>query len=761
MLSHLPVKLFDVSYSTVVEDRDGNLLSAVIADDGQWRFPSDNIIPSKFESCIIQFEDSRFKWHPGVDIFALARAFYQNIKSGKNVSGGSTISMQVIILSRKNKRRTIKEKIIEMFIAGRLEIKYSKKEILKMYCSHAPFGGNVVGLESASWRYYGVEPNMLTWGQAATLAVLPNAPSLIYPGKNEIILLNKRNRLIDKLHSKKIINKSIMEMAKEEPLPKAPKPLPQNGIHLLNRIINDGIKGKRIKTTIDKTTQIFIQDIVNKHANILSGNKVYNAACIIIEVETGDCLAYVGNTTISHYDGNQVDIINSLRSPGSTLKPFLYCAMLEDGEILPEMLIPDIPAFMDGFNPKNYNRTYEGAVKASNALSRSLNVPAVFMLKNYGIEKFHHFMKKIGITTFTKPPSHYGLSIILGGGEVTLYQLSGAYASLARTLNTYNAKNSHNNKDIREPNYIYQLENKPHIVSVSNSEIVDVYAIWRTFKAMIEVNRPDNEMFWHRFSSALPVAWKTGTSYGERDAWAIGITPRYVVGVWAGNASGEGRPGLTGINSAAPLLFEIFDYLPKSSWFAEPLDEMAEVDVCSHSGYKVSEYCETAKKTRVPKKGIRTTICPYHKLIHLDKEMKWQVNANCEEIKNIISKKWFVLPPVMEYYYKSKNLFYKPLPRYRDDCKDEQQNISYALIYPTANSRIFLTGDMTGEQSKVVFRAVHQRNNAIIYWHLGGNYIGMTQGKHYISLKPQQGKYTLVLVDDKGESLECSFEIIN
>ncbi len=751
----LPEQLFQTTYSTVAEDADGELLGAIIAGDGQWRFPVTNAVPWKFMCCITEFEDSRFFFHHGVDPAALLRASFTNIKRGSIVSGGSTITMQVIRLSRKNQPRTLGEKLIEIIMALRLELSYSKAEILALYAAHAPFGSNVVGLEAASWRYFGIEPELLSWGQAATLAVLPNAPSLIYPGKNERKLLEKRNFLLRKMYKKGYFSEATYEMAVSEPLPGKPYPLPDDGIHLINRMIADGYKGRRIRTTIRKDLQLYVQEAVKKHAAFLQGNKVHNAAAIVIDVKTGKILAYVGNTSSPLADNYQVDMIGSLRSPGSTLKPLLYCAMLRDGVLLPNSLVPDIPMTLDGFSPQNYYRTYDGAVPASQALSRSLNVSAVHMLKTYGYDRFNTFLKQAGLTSLSKPPSHYGLSIILGGAEVRLDELAGIYASMARILLRYNETGTYDASDVFSPFYYEKILRQDAVV------FADAASIWFTLLAMVEVNRPDEDQFWYHFSSSSPIAWKTGTSYGERDAWAIGITPAYVVGVWAGNSSGEGRPGLTGVQAAAPLMFEIFDFLPKSSWFDEPYGEMVQIRVCSKSGFKASQYCEETSSMYVPKKGIRTDLCPYHIQIHLNPSLQWQVHADCEPVNQIVTVNRFVLPPVMEYYYRSRNPFYKTIPPFREDCSGIEGESSFGIIYPVNGAKIYMVGDMPGIPGEVVFRAAHRKSGTILYWHLDGDFIGSTQNKHTISVKPEPGKHQLTVIDQFGEVKICKFEILN
>lgn len=762
----LPAKLFTDPTSTVLEDKNGMLLGAKIAGDGQWRFSYNENVPEKFAKAITVFEDKYFYSHPGFNPVSLFRALYLNIKSGKIKSGGSTLTMQVIRLSRKGQGRTVHEKIIEIILATRTEISFSKKEILALYSSNAPFGGNVVGLDAASWRYFGRKPNELSWSEAATLAVLPNAPSLIYPGKNHERLLKKRNRLLVSLWKSGEMDSLSCILAQSEPLPEKPFPLPQLSPHLLDRASREGMDGQTVSSTLDATLQERIKSIVEKHSLKFFGNQIFNAAAIVADVETGNVIAYVGNvnsqnpesriqkqTTDEH--GNSVDIITSPRSTGSIMKPFLFSAMLGDGEILPNTLVPDVPMQIGNFSPQNFYLTYDGAVSASRALSRSLNVPCVKMLQQYGVDRFHYFLKKLGITTLNKSGDHYGLTLILGGAEATLWDLCGIYASMARTLN--HSCNYENNSNISYPlNYFLSPSTINHQPSTMP---LDAASIYLTFEAMAEVNRPEIDASWQLFSSSSKIAWKTGTSFGYRDGWAIGVTPKYVVGVWVGNANGEGRPNLTGIGTAAPILFEIFGILGAQDWFKMPLDEMKEIEVCKESGYRSLPICEHKEKQWVQAAGLKTAPCPYHRLIHLDASGKWRVNSDCEDVSSMIHKEWFVLPPAMEWYYKSKNPTYSELPSFRKDCNVTTAS-SMEFLYPKQESKIFVPVELDESTGKTVFRVAHRKPETTIYWHLDDNYIGSTKGIHQMGLSPYAGQHTLTLVDEFGETISQKFEII-
>ncbi len=751
----LPSPLFTNPTCSVIEDNDGILIGARIAEDGQWRFPQNDSVPYKFKEAIIQFEDKYFYYHPGVDLLAIARAVFQDLKAGKIVSGGSTLTMQTIRLSRHGKSRTFLEKFIEIIMATRLEISCSKDKILSYYTSNAPFGGNVVGLDAAAWRYYGRNANHLSWAESATLAVLPNAPSLIFPGKNQHKLLEKRNRLLYKLYQKNIIDSLTYEVSKEEPLPQKPLRLPNLSPHLHNLIIKEN-KGKRVRTTIDRFLQEKTNEIINKHYNQLKFNEIHNAAAIIIEVETGNVLAYVGNTSGSKKHSNDVDVIQAPRSTGSILKPILYASMLSDGDILPNTLIKDIPIKIAGYTPKNYNSKYTGVVPARKALSRSLNVPIVKMLQDYGLQKFHHRLQKLNLKSINQPANHYGLTIILGGAESSLWDITNVYTNFSRTLNHFEKYNGkYNVNDYHPHNYLYGA--LPPEEKMENFNNLSAASIYLTYQALLEVNRPKEDVNWKFYSGNNKIAWKTGTSYGFRDAWAVGTTRKYVVGIWVGNASGEGRPGLTGIGSAAPILFDIFNLLPNEKWFRPPYDELTKVPICRKSGMRATELCEPVDSVYVQTSGLKTEPCKYHQLIHLDKS-GYRVNSDCEDVNNMIHKSIFVLPPVEEWYYKSTDPTYIKLPPYRSDCMN-YESVPLQLIYPEKNAKIYIPLELSGKKGKVIFQAAHRKPSTIIYWHINNHYIGSTKSIHEIGLTIEEGKHTLTLVDELGNSITRNFEV--
>ena len=737
-------------------------MNASIATDGQWRFPMANPVPEKFARALVLFEDKRFYYHPGVDVLSLARALKQNISEGKVVSGGSTLTMQVIRLARQQRHRSIVEKLIEAVMATRLEVSYSKEEILNLYAAHAPFGGNVVGLEAACWRYFGRQPGELSWAEAALLAVLPNNPSLINLQRNRNMLRAKRDRLLKKIRQQNWIDDLTLQLAMDENLPVHPQAMPRHAPHLLDRTQAEGHRGKRITTTLNGGLQQQVTTSLAAHVPRLQGNQIHNAAALVLEVSSGNVLAYVGNVAASDEHHPHVDVVRSPRSTGSILKPFLYAAMLNEGMLLPTALMPDIPTVIQGFSPKNFSHQYDGAVPANEAVVRSLNIPAVYALREYRYEKFYNLLKSMGLTTLAQPADHFGLSLILGGAEATLWDVTGAYASMARTLQNYfmsPGQLRYRASDFRAPQYTL-LDSLEQTGWESQSHL-QAGAIWLTFETLKELYRPGEESGWRHFESAKKVAWKTGTSFGFRDGWAVGVNGEYAVGVWVGNADGEGRPGLTGTDAAAPILFDIFSRLPGQAWFDVPNSELVEIEVCARSGWRATDHCAQRKLQLVTRQGLSASSCPYHRKVHLSPDGRYQVHANCADLQQIRTESWFVLPPVQEYYYRQRNSSYQVLPPYRADCANPVAVPAIDLIYPRWQSRIFVPRALDGLAEQTVFQAVHRDPAAIIHWHLDGQYLGSTQKSHKWSFSPSQGAHTLTLVDAAGLTLERPFYVIS
>lgn len=762
----LPATLFEDPLATVVQSREGDLLGARIAKDGQWRFPALDSVPYKFERCILLFEDEYFYKHPGFNPVAMSKAIWQNITTDKR-RGGSTITQQVIRLSRKGKKRSYAEKLIELIKATRLEAGHSKQEILNYYTTYAPFGGNVVGLETAAWRYYGLPATQLSWGQMAALAVLPNNPSMVRPGRNENTLSRKRNQLLEKLWKTGEIDQTTYELALLEELPGKPYPLPQLAPHLVERIKKTE-EGKRIKTNIQTPIQRELNRLAQSHYEQLSQNEIYNLAIVVLDVQTKEVIGYVGNapTDVNHH--KDVDIVTKYRSTGSTLKPFLYAGMLDEGLILPETLVPDIPTNINGYSPQNFNNSYRGAVPAGKALAQSLNVPAVRMLRQYGLDKFYGDLDKMQLGGINKPAGHYGLAMVLGGAESSLFELTKTYAGLGHTLYRFTSSSSeYSTSSFKDYEYLMRSPalskfiEVPEIQDLQSEPIVfSAGAIYETLETLRKVNRPNGEENWEFFDNAQPIAWKTGTSFGFKDAWSVGVTPQFAIGVWVGNADGEGRPGITGIQAAAPLFFDVLSSLPTDGkWFDIPYDALAEVKVCPKSGHKASAFCPITVMRQVPLAGLHSTNCKYHKQLYITQNETYQVNSDCYELDKMKLKTRFVLPPVIEYYYAAQHPDYIEPPPIHPDCSFAGE-LPMAFIYPKDNEGVILPRNFDSAINEVILKIAHRNPERKVFWYLNSQFVGETESFHELAIAPKEGKYLLTIVDEEGYEVKKNIEVL-
>lgn len=756
LIVHLfvPRPLFQTPTSTVITDCHGELIGARISADQQWRFPQSDSISKKFEECIIAFEDHRFRYHLGIDLISISRAIVHNLKQGYVAEGGSTLTMQVARMARGNQRRTITQKFIEALWALDIELTYSKNEILQMYASNAPFGGNTVGIDAASWRYFGRDAHNLSWAENATLAVLPNAPSLIHLSRNREALRQKRDVLLRRLYDQGTITEQEYALALSEPLPEAPLPIPNHAPHLLAQLGRQH-SGELTQCTVDLHLQSLVQQIADRYSTTYKANFISDVGIVVADVETGQVLAYVGNSS-QQTSTSQVDNIMSQRSTGSLLKPFLYAAMLSDGVITPKMIFADTPLNLNGFMPVNFSKSYQGIVPADEAVTRSLNVPLVRMLSKYGIGRFMTVLRGLGMTTLYFDEDHYGAAIILGGAEGTLWDLTGMYASLSRFLNHYTASGRQSGRNDLHPLSLLPPEQQPKPCK-ETSDLLSAASIWCAYQAMSALNRPEEEADWQNFSTMKRVAWKTGTSWGARDAWSIGTTSRYAVGVWVGNSSGEGRAGLTGVGFAAPIMFDVYTLLENSQWFDQPAPEMQSVEICRHSGHIASSLCADKETQLIPRSCIGSPACPYCRLVHLSADRQWQVNSSGESVSNILTESRFVLPPTQEYYYASHTAAYQSLPPLRPDCQSEKKD-HFSIVSPEHGTTVVLPRNFGGKNEKLVLKVACRDPEATLFWHLDDCYIGETHGGHHeLAASPIVGQHWLTVVDEHGVKKSISF----
>jgi len=780
-----PYAHFEGGHSVAVYARRGELLGASVSSAGQWRLPGSGkgAVPPRFAQALLAYEDKRFYYHAGVDPIALARAALQNARAGRVVSGGSTISMQAARLARPGKERALGEKAVEAFIAFRFELLLGKKGILALYADNAPFGGNVVGIEAASFRFFGRGPESLSWAEAATLAVLPNAPSAAHPGKNRDILQAKRDRLLRKLARSGEMSEDDLSLALSEPLPPAPYPLPRLAPQLVDRFTLAGA-GKpggppaRVATTIEASLQERAAEILGRRVASLALGGVYNGACLVARIDSGEVLAYVanvdapvGDAVVGDYSvadrggrGYSVDLIRAERSSGSLFKPFLYAAALEAGELGPRSLLPDLPTRYGSYEPENNLGTYSGAVRADEALARSLNVPFVRLLKSFGVERFKDLLLSTGMSTLRRRADDYGLTLILGGAETSLWEMCGRFAALSRRASSGKGAGSPADFDLGLTRG--ELAARP-----IRSDPFSAGSAMLTLDALTKLARPEEEAAWEEYASSRRIAWKTGTSFGYRDAWAIGVDGEFVAGVWVGNASGEGRPSLKGSAAAAPILFELFGLLgaggasdssaqPESAAKEASAPALREIEVCADSGWAAGPDCARVETVLVPSAVKSLPLCPYCESVALSADGRYRVRAEEEAPGSVRIEKRFVLPPDMERFY-GRNLDYRSLPPWKPGSAQSGSDSSLAVIAPEEGAALFIPVEITGRPGATVFTVAHRDPAAVVFWQLDGVYLGSTRKVHAIEARPGPGDHVLTVVDGAGRSVSRRFSVLS
>lgn len=735
-----PAPLFPNDYSTVVTDKNGTLLRAYLTQDRQFRFPLDSgkTLPDKYIKALIHYEDKAFFSHPGMHFPSLFNSLYINIKKGERLRGGSTITMQLIRQSQKNKR-TYANKLKEIAYAIKIERHLSKKEILRLYATHAPMGGNIVGVPAACYRYFGKPMEKITWSEAALLAVLPNAPGLIHTGRNRSRLKIKRDQLLHSLLTSNEIDTLTYTLACSEPIPQT-RPLPFHAPHFTNFVAQDR-EGKSIQTTLDLSVQKQAEQELEHYMPTLRALGIRNCATLICERTTGNVLAYCGSSTYGDtiYQG-YVDGVQALRSPGSLLKPILTAALFDRGPFTPQTKIYDIPTFLGTYTPQNASKEFLGIVSLKEALIRSLNVPYIRLLNYYGLEDFYLLLKDLGISTLHRPHYTYGLPLVLGAVESSLWDLTGLYLTLA-------------NKGKRMQPMPFPTE-QTHSCSLFSAAATEM-----TEEILQTLNRPGEEYYWEEFNRQLPIAWKTGTSYGRKDGWAIGYTDEYVIGVWTGNFSGRGNAAIGGAATAAPLMFSLFNRLSteQQNSAISPKGNYQKVEICVSSGYLAGRECDKTTSIKVPNKDQRREkICPYHKRYHLDPQSGKSVCSHCWEAH--IEKSLFIISPPARLALQKRGVETDSIPAHKEQCPGFVDERRMTIIYPIEGTELLTPRTKRDSYEKTILKAAHQREEATLFWYIDGIFKGeTTNGRHTLALDLPAGEHRLLIEDDEGYERQIKF----
>ena len=713
-------------YSVSILDENGKLMDVFLNEDEEWHLKIEDKVEDKLKEAVLTYEDKNFYKHFGVDIFAICRAIRDNVLGYKR-SGASTITMQVAKLAYPKKRNYI-NKFIEIIQSLKIELMLDKETILKYYLNNAPYGGNIVGFGTAARVYFEKDPKNLSYAECALLAVLPNSPGLMHIERNREKLVAKRNKLLDKLYENGKLSEDELELAKREPLPKERHSFERVAPHLARRLSNIE-KSKVIKTTINYDIQKKMQEIVKSYTDFTHSEGIVNAAMMVVENKTRNVKAYIGSQEFMDMDNaGQVDGITAKRSPGSILKPFLYALSIDDGIIAPESLVQDVPMFFANFNPQNANRKYTGMIEARQALISSLNIPFVHLLQQYSEDRFYYFLKDtLGFSE--NSPGLYGLSLILGTKEFTLEEIATLYTGLA------------NYGKMTKLHYL--LDDKDRSMKKMFSE----GASYLTLDTLKELVRPglNNLYKWKD-----PISWKTGTSFGKRDAWACGMTPDYTVIVWVGNFSGASNDNLSGVISGGRLLFNVFQELTNSNKkFTPPLYDLENIEVDKITGYRINMDGVEKKFIRYPKSAKPLKLSPYYKKIYVD-DNGVEIDSRDANFANSHEKVILNYPIEVVNYLVRENRDISEIYNVKTNEK------SIKILYPTPFVKILLPKDLDKEQ-KLIAKIANVKNQNI-YWYLDNEFIGFDKSfEKEIDLGA--GNHTLTIVAEDGETAKTNFTV--
>jgi penicillin-binding protein 1C len=744
VLFPLPEYLLERPSSTFIYSRNHQLLGCFISPDDYWRKPIelDDISPL-LENSILACEDQWFYYHPGFNIVSLTSAAVDNLKAGRIVRGGSTITMQVARMIEP-KPRTLKSKIIEILRAAQLELHYSKKELLEFYFNLAPYGGNIEGVGAASFFYFGKSPLELTPAQAALLTVLPRSPEEYRPDKNLPACLDARNRALKVILRKGVIDEQEYNSALTEKISVGRTERPLTAPHLSRELSMANAESGEITSSIDLDLQTTCERLLNRRTRWLEEKDIHNASVVVLDNATGEVLALIGS--IDFFDAKHSGQVNgalAARSPGSTLKPFAYALALDKGLISPKMYLEDLPVYYSGYSPENYDDTYRAVVSAADALRLSLNVPAVNVTARVGLKGFFGLLRKGGLSTIKGDYYDYGLPLVLGSCEVRLLELTNLYRALANG-GVYAPYSLLSNRPEASPDTLFS-EGSSYIIAEILSDLA----------------RPEFPASWEFAENIPKIAWKTGTSYGRKDAWSIGFNPQYTIGVWAGNFSAQPSPEIVGVEAAAPILFEIFSAVTSKTeggWFSRP-ESVGRRNVCSVSGLTRGPYCKsTVEELFLP--GISSSKrCDIHKEILVDKITGRQLCRHCLEGKDYVCDTLEVWPAEIATWQGKTGSLVQAVPVHNPDCRGASFGDRPIINSPREDAVYFIRDHIPLDLQRIMLDASSASGSGRLYWFIDGALYSTLRPGEKAFYTPEPGEHNIVCSDDQGRSSAVSIKI--
>lgn len=743
LLFPLPVEKLNRPHARIIFSREGEALNLLTSDDRFWRFPTvlDSISPIMITAATA-VEDRWFRYHPGINPISLLSAFIENISEGRIVRGGSTITMQVARMMEP-KERTISGKAVELFRALQLELYFSKDELLQYYFNLAPYGGNLEGVGAAAWFYFGKQPDQLTISEAAILAAIPMSPNRYRPDINPEACRMRRDKILASVYGQGLLTAQEYNDAKAEEIPIARNNRPDLAPHFCLTAAAKYPDRSVLRSTIDAHTQRICEQVARQYYPSLVERGIHSVSLVVLDNQRSEVLAMVGSPVfddIAH--GGQINGTLSPRSPGSTLKPFIYALAIDSGLLAPATTLADIPVSYSGYKPDNYDDSYHGIVSVEEALTHSFNVPAVNVTAQVGVPTFCNFLKQGGLTTVTRKPYDYGLPIILGAVDVSLYELCNLYATLAR------------GGEYRPVKMMLSSD------SVVSRRLLSKASAWLTTDMLKNLERPELNSSWE-FSRDLPtIAWKTGTSYGRKDGWAIGYTPRFTVGVWTGNMDGAGSPYIVGIETAAPLMIDIFNAIDRKNadkWFPKPENVRTRL-VCSVTGLLPNEHCPNTIPAEYVYGVTSLEQCRVHQQIVVAQKTGHQVCPLCvgtSQTDTITIEQW---PPKISSWLLASGMN-KPLPQHNPLCSRMLAEDKPVIISPENKGVYELRADIPVQYQQLLFNASTTGGTRKVHWFLDDNLYATLPSSEQLFYTPAVGKHNLRCVDENGRSHTVTFTV--
>ncbi|MDP4148859.1 MAG: penicillin-binding protein 1C [Bacteroidota bacterium] len=738
-----------IEYSTIITDSRGEVIHAFLTSDQQWRMKTDlSEISPLLRRTIVEKEDKYFYYHPGINPFAMVRALFKNGWRMRRTSGASTITMQVA-RALEPKKRTYWNKLREIFRALQLEWKYSKDEILQMYLNKVPYGGNIEGVKSASIFYFSKNPDHLSLAEITALSIIPNRPSTLVPGKNNDLIVEERNKWLREFAREKVFSEREIADALKEPLTAVRGNAPHFIPHLAWKLKKQGT-GDIIRTPIELNTQRKIEKLVKDYSRQLALKNIHNAAVIVIDNATHQVISYTGSADFKDTtDGGQVNGASAVRQPGSTLKPLLYGLCIDEGLLTPKMVINDVPVNYQGYAPENYDRKFRGYTTMEFALEHSLNIPAVKSLKMLGKDKL---IGKLAVCDFgqvRKDQKKLGLSMILGGCGATLEELTGLYSVFANEGIYYRpVYRIDDTMQVRKERY---GDTAVHVRHGGGQRILSPAATFMINETLSKVNRPDFPLNWESTMHLPKIGWKTGTSYGRRDAWSIGYNKRYTVGVWIGNFSATGVPELSGASVATPLLFTVFntiDYDDDQPWYSQPKDCDLRI-VCSETGLPPADHCTNLVTDYFIPLVSPSKKCDNMQEVMVSPDEKISYCRLCAPPSGYKKKLYKLIAPEMKEYFEENGIAFQQIPKHNPQCEKVFREGGPVVVSP-ANGNEYLISKKDPEPLQLRCRV--SNDVAKVYWYINNKFYRSTPAGSRQFFIPEEGPVKISCTDDKGRN---------